>query len=284
MATRRDFLWGGMACLWASASAMQASAQELFGSSRPGGVLLQPKIVDVSTPEELEALSDVEMDGSWVQILRTFGNPVLEGHFAVRAHIDKGLLCLAMWDLGDRVLGLGQFEGQEPAVLWPLLETAIGRKPDIAIGDPSFVYNTSHLETAHWHLSTDLARRVGRPEQAGTTQSRRWAVPSRDVASRIEPMTRGLLPPQSRTPSHAVWHEPDPALPDVGEVGNVYVLGSGLPDLDAAVASILRSGRMLAPLDHATATLFLKNNGTSVYTPVHTPSGRPLGRIRILTI
>jgi hypothetical protein len=247
-------------------------------------VLLEPEDVGEVTRDVLEGLAASNDDGSWVQILRTFGNPVLEGHFALRAHVDKGLLCLAMWDLGDRVLGLGQFSGQEPAVLWPVLEKAIGRKPDIAIGDPSFVYNTSHLETAHWHLSKDLARRVGRPDQAGLVHGRRWAVPSRDIAGSIEPMTRGLLPPQGGMPTHAIWHEPDPALPDVGNVGAVYVLDGGLPNLDRAVVALLRSGRMLAPLDTPTARSVLETNGPSVYIPLQTPGGRPLGRIRILTI
>jgi hypothetical protein len=233
---------------------------------------------------EWDSLGVLGGDGSWVQIMRTFGDPVLEGRFAVRAHVEKGLLCLVMWDLGDRVLGLGQFEGQSSAVLWPLLEAVLGRKPDIAIGDPRLVYRASHFETAHWHLSKDLARSVGRPEQHGGVHGRRWIVPSSEIGVRIRPLMGGLLPPQGNTLSHVVWHEPDPALPDVGDVGRVYILGSGMPGMDVAMAYICHTGRMMAAIDRATALAFLQSNGRSVYIPVQTSSGRSLGRVRILTI
>lgn len=280
MATRRGFLWGMAASLCAG----QAWSQDLFGSSRPGGILLEHPPVNTLDNEALEALADHTLEGSWIQVLRTFGNPVLEGRFALRGRVETGQLCLAMWDLGDRVLGLGQFENQEPAVLWPVLETTTGRKPDIAIGDPSFVYTASQLETAHWRLSEELAARVGKPKQAAEVHGMRWSLPSRDIASRLEPMTRGLLPPMSKTPSHVVWHEPDPALPDVGDVGSSYTLGGGLPGLDTAMAVVARTGRMLAPLDGETAAQLFTRNGKAVYTPIQSPSGRSMGRVRILTI
>lgn len=280
MANRRQVM-AGLCGVWMGA-AWPAGALEL---GRSGGFLLpahNPGPASVEAWEELARAGTPK--GPWVQILRTFGDPVLEGHFAIRAHLPSGRLCLAMWDLGDRVLGLGQFADQPGAEMWDLVKTVMSRKPVVAIGNPSLIYKTDHFEAAHWRLGADEAARFGRETEAESAVGRLWEVPSRDVASAISPLTRGLLPPEEGSPSHVLWHEPEPLVAPFQGDPQVYRLGEGIPGLDDAVASSLRSGRMLTPIDGGAAQALLDRSGGPGMVPVASPSGIPLGRVRVLTM
>ena len=280
MANRRQVMMGMGAAL--GACAWPVGALEL---GRDGGFLVTPHSPGPAEPEAWEELARAGTPkGPWVQILRTFGDPVLEGHFAIRAHLPSGRLCLAMWDLGDRVLGLGQFEEQPAERMWDLVKAVMARKPVVAIGNPSLIYKTDHFETAHWRLGEAEARRFGRDEEARAPVGRLWEVPSRDVASAISPLTRGLLPPGKGSPSHAIWHEPEPLVVSFQGTPKGYRLGEGIPGLDDAIASSLRSGRMLTPIDGGAARALLERNGGPGMVPVASPSGIPLGRIRVLTM
>lgn len=151
-----------------------------------------------------------------------------------------------MWDLGDRVLGLGQFQDFDQDLLWDLIAVMMGRRPDIAIGRPEVLYESDHFEAAHWQLDSNTARRIGRPEAERSPQVRRWVVPARSTADAIEPLTRGLLPPVGRQTSHVLWHEPVPAFATGARMAQPYQLGE-IPRLDRTIAVAMRSGRMLAP-------------------------------------
>lgn len=245
---------------------------------RAGGVLLPP-----GEPGDPRLPLGLAIKRPWCQVLRTFGNPVLEGHFAVRVSAASGNLCLAMWDLGDRVLGLGQFEGYDAALLWDLIAVMMGRRPDIAIGRPEMLYESDHFEAAHWQLDDNTARRINRVQEAGAPQVRRWVVPAHATAQAIEPLTRGLLPPVGQQPSHVLWHEPAPEFATGSRMAEPYQLGE-IPRLDRTLAVAMRSGRMLAPLDGRAARAVLDRNDGPALMPVADRDGTPLGRVRVLIV
>lgn len=217
----------------------------------------------------------------WGQVLRTFGNPVLEGHFAVRVSAQTGAVCLAMWDLGDRVLGIGQSADGGGAALWEVVAAVMGRKPDIAIGRPEVLYESDHFESGHWQLDGATAARLGRVRDAQEVQGRRWVVPATATARAIEPLTRGLLPAVAPAPSHVLWHEPTPNLNTGARQAEPYRLGE-IPRFDRTLAATLRSGRMVAPLDGRAARAVLARNRGPALMPVHDRDGTLLGRVRVL--
>jgi len=273
MVSRRGAL-AGLAALWACPS----WGQEGPLLSRPGGDLLP--LGDPGSPRDPLILA---ARPPWVQVLRTFGNPVLEGHFAIRVSAQTGAMCVAMWDLGDRVLGLGQQEGMDRGMLWDLVAVAMGRKPDIAIGRPDALYESDHFESAHWRLDADTAQRIGRARDAQEVQARRWVVPAAATAEAIEPLTRALLPPRTRAYSHVLWHEPMPRTDTGSRLARDYRLGE-IPNLDRTLAAAMRAGRMLAPLETRTAERVLARNGGPALMAVADRDGTPLGRVRVLIV
>ena len=109
-------------------------------------------------------------------------------------------------------------------------------------------------------------------------------MPARATAEAIGPLTRGLLPPVGRAPTHALWHEPTPRLATGSRLAPTYRVGTQSPAFDKALAGMLRAGRMLTPLDTRAARLMLERNGGPALMPVEDRDGTPLGRVRILTL
>ena len=109
------------------------------------GFLNTENIIDV--PKVTGDFQEIRLERPWGQILRTFGNPVLEGHFSMRVSASNGNLDMAMWDRGDRILGMAQYSNKSPRDLWPMIEAIMSRRPDLTIGPGSVSYTHLTLPT-----------------------------------------------------------------------------------------------------------------------------------------
>ena len=231
----------------------------------------------------------LKLSSPWGQVLRTFGNPVLEGHFASRVEVRAHNLCMAMWDRGDRVLGVAQTEGNDSYALWAVVEAVLGRKPDIQIGPGSYLFKTDHYETAHWRLDADTAQRVNRESEAEKTHASSWKRPSKNIAKSLRPLTRVLGPPPENI-THILWTEPSPEVPGGPVSENNIILGSGeYPEIEKAILVSAYTGRMLTPVPTIPAQSYIKSLGplvpfTATLTNVTLPNGEYWGRFRILTV
>ena len=262
------------------ASAGALAAGMAVGPGWSGPMLQGGTLWPVGAPRAVEGPWALGVSAPWAQVMRTFGNPVLEGHVAVRVAPAAGRVCVAMWDLGDRVLGVGQTRA--PAqMLWEIAAAAMGRKPDIAIGRPDILYESDHFEAAHWQLDAATAGRLGRQTEL-IPQVRQWIVPGRTTARVIEPVLGVLHAPVDVESAYVLWHEPDPAIATRTRLGPAYVMGDSAK-MDTALSWMLEQGLMVVPAPQEAQALLERNGGPGLF-PVQTPSGQSLGRLRVLRV
>lgn len=243
----------------------------------------------VDIPRQEGEYQRISLNRPWGQVLRTFGDPVLEGHFSMRVTAREGHLDMAMWDRGDRLLGLGQFSSMEAQELWPLVEAIMARRPDLTIGPGAYMFQSDHYETAHWQIDDVVANRTGRYREAENVQASSWMRPSHGIAKAIRPLSRHIGPPWGSY-SHILWTEPAPEVPGGPKAVNTIRLGSGAhPEIEDRLRDIAASGRMIATLDGRAARRYIESLGPLVQfaatlTDVQMPDGSLWGRCRILTV
>lgn len=265
-----------------------ASVVPSFSRAQQGTQSFTGKLAPPS-PFVTESPSLIELKRPWGQVLRTFGDPVLEGHFCARLAVAERRLCLAMWDRGDRILGVGQSENSDGLELWGVVEAVLGRKPDITIGPGSYLFTNEHYETAHWHLDEVTGERLRRKKDAAHAQAASWMNTSRAIASSLKPLTRVLGTPPSGV-SHLIWTEPSPEVPGGPKAPESLVLGSGEnPEIERALRESAQTGRMIVRVEGYAASRFVERRSplvpfTATLTNVVLPDGRPWGRFRILSV
>lgn len=275
---RRVFLSTILGALAAPAFA-QAQIGQDFESDLlplPKRELMEPKQMNISRP--------------WGQVLRTFGDPVLEGHFSVRVNVPKGNLCVAMWDRGDRVLGFYQTDKMDSFQLWTLVRAILGRRPDVNIDARDYSFTEGHYETAHWRLDERTGESLNRKEDARAAKALSWPDPSYDIARAVRPLFVRLSPPSSKY-THVLWTEPTPLVPGGPASERGLILGKGRhPEIEKALMMAVQTERMLIPLENtAAATDFVNDTKpfvpfTATLTNVFLPNGTLWGRCRVLTI
>lgn len=290
---RRDMILGACAASWllpnlASAQTGPLDWLDWMNSSDFSGGEKFPNRGRTLALDDSELASPYEMKDirPWVQIMRTFGDPVFEGHFAIRVNLQSGGLCMIMWDRGDRVLGLAQFDAQPLDRLWPVLSAVMARRPEIGVGLFREPKEGDLFEAAHWRLDEKLAKRFGRDESATTTRVGKWTKPSKQVAKSIEPLARFLSPPE-REMKYILWSEPAPLL-DLGyELAPAYQFGSNemksSQAFDQTLMSCWRLGRMICEVPPEAAREMLARNTGPSLIPLKNQAGEIFGRARILT-
>lgn len=243
----------------------------------------------ISVPVGSGEVKPMELSRPWGQVLRTFGDPVLEGHFSMRVMAREGTLDMAMWDRGDRILGIGQYGGRDAQDLWPVVEAVMARHPDLKIGPGAYMFRSDHYETAHWQIDEVVANRTGRYEEMRAPKAASWMRPSNGIAKAIRPLTRDLGPPDGSY-THVLWTEPVPEVPGgPGAVGRIDLGSGNNPGIERRLLDIAESKRMFSTISARVAQPFIESLGPLVpfratLTNVHLPDGRLWGRCRFLSV